>query len=207
MNYAEQYKEHKAYWDEESQRSRIDCALTGQKSPTEAEAFLLLKRTSPRREKEKPMIENKEALGEYYATCAYPKEGKKKKKKRKQNGWKNKAVRRCRYTGQPNAERHELFYGNGKRQISIDLGFQVDLCPPIHRLFHGIVGKAELEALNVPGMFPDPEGWAKREVDELRRGCQEAWEAKEQMEQGITPEEARERWIQLMGRSYVMDET
>lgn len=148
------------------------------------------------------MEENKEAIREYYANCAFPKEGKKKKKKKKQNGWKGKARRRCRYTGQPYAERHELFYGSGKHQISIDLGFQVDLCQPIHRLFHGIVGKAELEALNVPGMFPDPEKWAAKEVEELRQGCQESWEAK-QMELGIDPEEARARWIELIGQSYL----
>lgn len=46
MNYAERYEEHKAHWDEETQRSRIDHALTGHKAPTEAEAVLLLKRTS-----------------------------------------------------------------------------------------------------------------------------------------------------------------
>ncbi|NBI63708.1 hypothetical protein D3Z38_11730 [Clostridiales bacterium] len=148
------------------------------------------------------MEENKEAIREFYATCAFPKEGKKKKKKKKQNGWKGKAHRRCRYTGRTCAERHELFYGSGKHQISIDLGFQVDLCPPIHRLFHGIVGKADLEALNVPGMFPDPKKWAAKEVEELRQGCQESWEAK-QTELGITPEEARARWIELIGRSYL----
>ncbi|MCI9597888.1 MAG: hypothetical protein HFE75_11465 [Firmicutes bacterium] len=202
MNYAEWHREHKAYWDEESQRSGIDRALTGHKAPTEEEAVSLLKRTSPGRQKEKPMEENKEAIREYYATCAFPKEGEKKKKKRKQNGWKGKARRRCRYTGQPYAERHELFYGNGLRRISIDLGFQVDLCPPIHRLFHGIVGKAELEALNVPGMFPDPKKWAAKEAEELRRGCQESWEAK-QTELGITPEEARARWIELIGQNYL----
>ncbi len=49
MNYAQAYEEHKAIWDEERQRSRIDRALTGQKSPSEAEAVLLLKKTGPRR--------------------------------------------------------------------------------------------------------------------------------------------------------------
>ena len=61
MNYAEWHREHKAYWDEESQRSGIDRALTGHKAPTEEEAVSLLKRTSPGRQKEKPMEENKEA--------------------------------------------------------------------------------------------------------------------------------------------------
>ncbi|MCI9598561.1 MAG: hypothetical protein HFE75_15030 [Firmicutes bacterium] len=148
------------------------------------------------------MEENKEAIRQYYANCPFPKTGKKKKRK-KQNGWKDKPNRRCRYTRIPGAERHELFYGSGLRQISIDNGFQVDLHPAIHRLFHGIVGKAELEALNVPGMFPDPHEWAAKEEEELQKGCQEAWEAKEQMELGVSPEEARERWRRLIGQSYL----
>ncbi len=148
------------------------------------------------------MEENKEAIREYYKNCAFPKEGKK-KKERKRNGWKNKAGRRCKYTGQPCAERHELFYGNGLRQISVDHGFQVDLCPPIHRLFHGIVGKADLERLGVPGMFPDPLGWAEREAEKLKQECQEKWEAQEQAKLGIAPEEARERWMRLIKRNYL----
>ncbi len=148
------------------------------------------------------MEENKEAIREYYKNCAFPKEGKK-KKERKRNGWKNKAGRRCKYTGTPYAERHELFYGNGLRQISVDHGFQVDLCPPIHKLFHGEVDEAALKRLGIPGMFPDPLGWAEREADRLRKEHQERWELKERAELGLSKEEAREAWMRLIGRNYL----
>lgn len=148
---------------------------------------------------------DKQALREYYQRCPCPKPAPKKKKRRKQNGWKDKPRRYCVYTGQPYAERHELFYGNPDRQKSIDHGFQVDLCPPIHQLFHGQVDKAKLQALQIPGMFPDPLAWAEEELDNLRQECQRNWEVTQEMEMGWTSEEARREWIKLMGRSYILE--
>ena len=66
----------------------------------------------------------------YDETCAFPKPQDKKKKK-KANGYKHKADRVCAYTERPFAERHEIFCGRN-RQISIDNGFQIDVCPEIH---------------------------------------------------------------------------
>ena len=47
MNYAEKYEEHKAYWDAETQRRKIDRALDGQKAPLEADVIRLLKPDKP----------------------------------------------------------------------------------------------------------------------------------------------------------------
>lgn len=147
---------------------------------------------------------DKKSKKEYYKNCPFPTpEGKKKRKK--QNGWKDKPERVCRYTGTPGAERHELFYGEPYRQISIDHGFQVDLHWAIHKLFHGIVDKEGLKGMQVPGMFPDPIAWAKKEQQELREDAQEKYEMRDQIELGLTPEEAREKWIEMMGRNYIDD--
>lgn len=61
-----------------------------------------------------------------------PKPEKTKKKRKKQNGYANKAERYCHYCGTAYAERHEVYGGNPNRQISIDHGFQVDLCQKCH---------------------------------------------------------------------------
>lgn len=165
-----------------------------------------IKKASEEDDKRKEQIMDKEALREYYQNCPIPKPPKKKKKRKKQNGWKDKPNRCCYYTGQPYAERHELFYGNPNRQISIDHGFQVDLCPPIHQLFHGQVDKAKLQALQIPGMFPDPLAWAEDELDRLRKECQHNWEVSQEIELGRTSEEARADWVDLIGRSYILDD-
>lgn len=148
------------------------------------------------------MKKEPQALNTYYQRCALPKPREKKRRK-KHNGWKDKPNRRCYYTGQPNAEKHELFYGNPLRQISIDHGFQVDLCQPIHALFHGRVDKEKLEKLRVHGMFPEPLAWAADELEKLRRQCQQEYELREQIELDLTPEQARDAWMQLIGRSYL----
>lgn len=119
----------------------------------------------------------------YYDTCAFPKPQDKKKKK-KTNGYKDKADRICAYTGRPFAERHEIFCGRN-RQISIDEGFQIDVCPEIH---------AELQA-NITE-------WAQKENLRLRQKCQTEYEDK-LITTGITPEQAREAWLKLIGRSYL----
>lgn len=125
------------------------------------------------------------------------------KKRKKQNGWKDKPNRYCRYTGRPYAERHELFCGNPLRQISIDNGFQVDLCWPIHKLFHGIVDRAGLESVGIT--MPNPLVWAENELEKLRQECQQNYECKEQTERGLTPEQARANWMELIGRNYIND--
>ena len=152
---------------ERRQAKKIGKALTGKKTPP-AEAII-------KKLKEK-------AMG-YYETCAFPKPQDKKKRK-KVNGYKNKAERICAYTGRPSAERHEIFCGRN-RQISIDNGFQIDVCPEIH---------AELQA-NITE-------WAQAENLRLRQKCQ--WEYENNLiATGVTPEQARELWLKLIGRSYL----
>ena len=51
--------------------------------------------------------EKSSSLDSYYRNCPFPKPAKK-KKKLLCNGYKNKAERRCYYTGQPGADRQEL---------------------------------------------------------------------------------------------------
>lgn len=127
--------------------------------------------------------ELKEKAMSYYNTCAFPKPQDKKKRK-KVNGYKGKTDRICAYTGRPFAERHEIFCGRN-RQISIDNEFQIDVCPEIH---------AELQA-NVTE-------WAQAEKLRLRQKCQSEYEGA-LIDAGIAPDEARERWLRLIGRSYL----
>lgn len=42
----------------------------------------------------------------------------------------------CRYTGQAYAETHEVFFGKGKRQLSIKYGLQVKVSSDIHQDIH-----------------------------------------------------------------------
>lgn len=152
---------------ERRQAKKIGAALTGKKTPP-AEAII-------KKLKEK-------AMG-YYETCAFPKPQDKKKKK-KCNGYKDKESRVCAYTGRPFAERHEIFCGRN-RQISIERGFQIDVCPEIHE---------ELQA-NITE-------WAQAENLRLRQKCQ--WEYENDLiSTGVTPEQARELWLKLIGRSYL----
>lgn len=152
---------------ERRQAKKIGAALTGKKTPPTPAVVKKLK--------EKAMS--------YYDTCAFPKPQDKKKKK-KVNGYKGKADRVCAYTGRPFAERHEIFCGRN-RQISIDNGFQIDVCPEIH---------AELQA-NITE-------WAQAENLRLRQKCQ--WEYENNLiATGVTPEQARELWLKLIGRSYL----
>lgn len=150
------------------QAKRIGKALTGKKTPP-AEAAI---------EKQK-----RKSLEAYYKNCAFPKPQDKKKKK-KCNGYKDKADRICTYTGRPFAERHEIFCGRN-RQISIDYGFQIDVCHEIHE---------ELQA-NITE-------WAQAENLRLRQKWQTEYEDKLTCA-GITPEKAREMWLKLIGRSYL----
>ena len=152
---------------ERRQAKKIGAALNGKKTPQTSAVIRTLK--------DKAMS--------YYDTCAFPKPQDKKKKK-KANGYKHKADRVCAYTGRPFAERHEIFCGRN-RQISIDNGFQIDVCPEIH---------AELQA-NITE-------WAQAENLRLRQKCQ--WEYENNLiATGVTPEQARELWLKLIGRSYL----
>lgn len=122
-------------------------------------------------------------IDSYYRNCAYPKPGKA-KKKILHNGYKDKPQRRCWYTGAPGAERHEIFNGPN-RQTSIELGFQVDVCPQLH---------AELQA--------NSSTWARIENLKWQMYYQNLYEQK-LIETGITPQQAREIWLALIGRNYL----
>lgn len=57
------------------------------------------------------------------------------KKRRPKNNPKPTIDRKCEYggCGRPYAERHEVFFGTGLRQLSIKYGLHKDLCPEHHR--------------------------------------------------------------------------
>ena len=120
---------------------------------------------------------------DYYHTCAFPKPGKPKKKK-PQNGYKDKPNRYCWYCGRDYAERHEVF-GGPFREISIEMGFQVDVCPEHHRMLH-----------------QTGDEWGRIESKKWSMYYQRKWE-QEQIDEGKDPEEVREAWIDMIGRSYL----
>ena len=122
-------------------------------------------------------------LGSYYENCAFPKP-KSKKKKLLHNGFKDKSQRICWYTGQPGAERHEIF-GGPNRQTSIEMGFQVDLCQELHARLHA-----------------NADDWAKTENRKWRMYFQTIYE-EELIASGETPEKARTSWMALIGRNYL----
>lgn len=122
--------------------------------------------------------------GDYYQTCAYPKPAPTKKKKLLTNGYKDKAKRRCWYTGELGADRHEVFPGT-YRQTSIEMGFQVDVCRRLHE---------ELQANGTD--------WAKCENLKWRMYYQKQYEEK-LIQSGIDAEQARALWITMMGRNYL----
>lgn len=147
--------------------TKVTKALRGQRTPPTKEVIKMQSQKS----------------SDYYRKCAFPKPQDKKKKK-KVNGYKDKPDRMCAYTGRPYAERHEIFCGRN-RQISIDYGFQIDVCPEIHE---------ELQA-NITE-------WAQAENQRLRQKCQTEYEDK-LIAGGITTEQAHECWLKLIGRSYI----
>ena len=123
-------------------------------------------------------------LNTYYQNCAYPKPKPTKKKKLLYNGYKDKPQRRCWYTGAPGAERHEI-WGGPLRQVSIREGFQVDVCPEKHR---------ELQANSTK--------WARIENLKWRMYYQNKFE-QSLIESGITPEQARKLWMDMIGKNYL----
>lgn len=124
------------------------------------------------------------SLEEYYQTCPFPKPKSTKKKQLLYNGYKEKSNRICYYTGRAGAERHEIWEGPW-RQTSIDMGFQVDLSPEIHKMFH-----------------ENEKDWVKREILWWRRHYQKEYEDK-LIDTGITPEQARQCWMTLIGKNYL----
>lgn len=193
MSYAEIYKKEKDYWDSERQRRRINRILTGQKFPG-AESII-------KRLQQEGIEMDKKERAEFYSKMPLPNPPARKKKRKKQNGWKDKPNRYCHYTGRPYAERHELFYGDPLRQISIEHGFQIDVCWPIHKLFHGQVDKEGLKSIG--WQMENPLKWADEQLEHLRKKCQAEFEDRERLEMGATPDEARERWMNLIGRNYL----
>jgi len=82
----------------------------------------------------------------------------------------------CRACGAPYAERHEVFFGTGERQKSIQYGLQVDLCGLHHR--------------------GDDGPHINREVDlRYKREFQEKFEL----------EHSRELFMKEFGRNYLED--
>lgn len=80
---------------------------------------------------------------------------------------------RCRYTGQPYAETHEVFYGKGKRQLSIKYGLQIKVAPDIHQDIH----RLPMQGLDL----------------ELKKEFQEIFEGKY----------GHEKFMELFGRDYL----
>ena len=116
-----------------------------------------------------------------YKPVPKPKRGKKIKKV---NGYKNKWKRVCVFCGTNGAERHEV-YGGSNRQISIDYGFQIDLCSECHRNMH-----------NPPDII-----WEHRR--EFYRQKFQADYEKKLVGAGIDPETARDLWLKLIGKNYL----
>lgn len=113
----------------------------------------------------------------------YPKPSENKKKKL-YNGYKDKPNRKCYYSDEYGAERHEVF-GGPNRQTSIQMGFQVDLSPENHYKFHN----------------PEtPEDFAR--ILYWKQYYQKEYEQK-LIKNGIAPEQARQAWIWLIGKNYL----
>ncbi|MCB6992924.1 hypothetical protein LI177_05415 [bacterium 210820-DFI.6.37] len=127
-------------------------------------------------------------MSDYYNTCPFPKP-KTEKKRKKQNGWKDKPNRTCYYTGKPNAERHEIFGGTRNRQTSIDMGFQVDVCPEIHRRLHARADE-----------------WSQQEVKRWRIYYQVQYMDK-LIQTGLTEKQALDCWMALIGENYLWNVT
>lgn len=122
-------------------------------------------------------------MNDYYKTCPIPKPIDRKKKK-KVNGYKDKYKRICYYCHTAGADRHEVF-GASNRQISIDNGFQVDLCRECHK---------EIQDNITP--------WAQEQNVFWKQKYQKEYEQK-LIKRGMSPKDARAFWICLIGRNYL----
>lgn len=114
----------------------------------------------------------------------YPKPQFKKQKKAKNNP-KPTENDICYYTGQPYATTHEVFEGNGKRQISIENHYQIK----INQSDHNKIQKAT-------------EPYWEAEDTRWKIYYQTKFEL-ERIAEGMTVEQARTVWIQLIGKSYI----
>lgn len=122
-------------------------------------------------------------MNDYYKTCPIPKPIDRKKKK-KVNGYKDKHKRICYYCHTTGADRHEVF-GASNRQISIDNGFQVDLCRKCHKEIQDNITQ-----------------WAQEQNEFWKQKYQKEYEQK-LIERGMSPKHARKFWICLIGRNYL----
>lgn len=109
------------------------------------------------------------------------------KKRKKANGWKDKNKRYCIYCRTAGAERHEVF-GGPNRQISIDLGFQIDLCRDCHRAWHD--QKEDI--------------WIRRKAM-WQETLQQTYEDK-LVRNGMAEESARRHWMAIIGKNYRSDD-
>ena len=123
----------------------------------------------------------------YYEYAITQMEQAKRKKKRKYNGYKNKADRICFYTGRPYADRHEVFPGTSNRQICIKLGMQLDIYREKHEEIQGNITP-----------------WAKEENAKWRACYQRVYMDFAEGE-GLTEAEALRAWMGLIGRNYIME--
>lgn len=106
------------------------------------------------------------------------------KKKKQYNGYKDKPNRKCYYTGEYGAERHEV-YGGPNRQSSITYGFQVDLCKQVHARFHDPQTEEDFTRINF---------WKEK--------CQRDFE-KKLIDKGFNADGARKFFISIIGKNYL----
>jgi hypothetical protein len=122
-------------------------------------------------------------MAEYYEICAFPKPGSRKKKKL-YNGYKDKPNWFCHYCKTPYAERHEIFEGKN-RQISIQYGFQVNVCRPCHQEMQDNITERGKERNRY---------WERHyEIKYM----------KDRMAEGMTARQALNSWMALIGKNYV----
>lgn len=107
-------------------------------------------------------------------------------KRKKYNGYKDKPNRICFYRETGGAERHEVFFGTGQRDISIEYGFQLDLCSELHWEIHQETEWGKKEDLL----------W-KQAYQTVYMDCLEA--------DDLTRAEALATWMHLIGRNYLDD--
>lgn len=122
---------------------------------------------------------------DYYEVCAFPKP-KDTKKKRPENGWKDKPNRVCEVCGEYGAERHEIFGGPNRRN-SIEDGLQMDLCQYHHRLWHEDTSKK-----------------VSRWRDKCRQKAQRKYE-QSMMENGYDDQQARMSFMRRYGFNLLGD--
>ena len=107
-------------------------------------------------------------------------------KRKKYNGYKHKPERICFYNETTGAERQEVFFGTGQRQLSIEYGFQVDLSAASHWEIHHETEWGRREDLL----------W-KQAYQTVYMDCLEA--------DGFDREQALSAWMHLIGRNYLED--